>query len=124
MLPNVGVQLQGHQDERGDAARSPQLPCPLQRSLGRRRIGRCWPVRTKQQFLDAIGVQEIVKRQMPEHDKDGIRPILAVLGGSRPFRRAERLQPSNQTLAVADETVQARVEIQLQEQIIGVLITG
>ena len=44
--------------------------------------------------------------------------------GPRPFRRAEGLQPSNQTLAVADETIEARVEIQLQEQIIGVLITG
>ena len=37
--------------------------------------------------------------------------LLAVLGGLRPFRRAERLQPSNQTLAVEDETVEARVEI-------------
>jgi hypothetical protein len=56
-------------------------------------------------------VQEIVKRQVPEHDEDRIGPILAVLGGLRPFRRAERLQPSNQTLAVEDETVKARVEI-------------
>src|SRR5512133_795950 len=80
-------------------------------SLGHRRIGRRRPVGTKQKFLDAIGVQEIVKRQVPEHDEDRIGPILAVLGGLRPFRRAERLEPSNQTLAVEDETVKARVEI-------------
>ena len=45
-------------------------------------------------------MQEVVKREVPEHDEDRIGAIFAVVGGPCPLRRAERLQPSNQACAV------------------------
>lgn len=71
------------------------------------------PVRTKQQLLDTIGVQEIVKGEMPEHDKDGIHAILTVVRGAAPFRRAKRLEAGYETRAISDEPLKGIVEIHL-----------
>ena len=47
-----------------------------------------------------------------------------MVGGLAPFRLAEGLQPSYQTRAVGDEPLQAIVEMHLEEEIVGILITG
>ena len=44
---------------------------------GRGRVGADWPSEAKEQLLDAIGVQEIVKREVTEHDEHRIQPVLA-----------------------------------------------
>ncbi|HEX2778415.1 MAG TPA: hypothetical protein VHM30_02880, partial [Gemmatimonadaceae bacterium] len=65
-------------------------------------------------------MQEIVQREMPEHDEDGIAAILTMVCPPGPFRGAEHLEASDQTPAIDDEPVEARVEIHRQQEVIGV----
>jgi hypothetical protein len=48
----------------------PQTARQLEQTLGGRHVAVCRPVGAEEQLLDAVGVQEVVESQVPEHDED------------------------------------------------------
>lgn len=84
----------------------------------------CLPVTPEEQFLDSVGVQEIVQRQVAKHDEHRVRAVLAVLGSARPVPGRELLQPRDETRAIRNVAVQCLREVHAQQQIVGVLFTG
>src|SRR5262245_50749219 len=77
------------------------LACRFMTETSLRRAPLLGPVPVEQQLLDAIGVEEIVKGDVPEHDEDGVVAVLPVLGGLLPFRRRQLADPGDEALAVA-----------------------
>jgi hypothetical protein len=55
-------------------------------------VGGAWPhlfrpFFSQEQFFDAIGMEEVVKRKMAEHDEGGIVAVFTVAGREVPLSR-------------------------------------
>src|SRR5947209_8961210 len=79
------------------------------------------PVFLQQQFLNAVGVQAVVEREVAEHYEDGVVRILAVLCRSLPDFGRQFSQTRDEAASVFREAFECFVEVNREQLAVGPL---
>jgi hypothetical protein len=68
-------------------------------------------------------MKEIVKREVPKHDEDGVVAVLGVLRGSLPVSQRKLTEPRHEPATIIDILLKGSFEIELEQQIVRIAQT-